>query len=300
MKIPIVGIMTQGILSVSGFASNLLLVAAAIALITEPTSSGLGRPTPDQVQSEQTAPKLAYDVVSLKPLKTLRDQGGIRLTPDGLIWQGALMKAIIASAYGVRVDRISGLPTWASSGVYDLQVKMGDETLAEFQKLPQKAQQAQRFQMLRPVLEERLKLKAHLESKIVTVYSLVIAKGGFKLKEADPNNTYEDGIKVPEGTPRAGSMSMTSGKLRGQAITITMLTAQLGGIVDGPVHDDTGLTGKYDVTLEWSPAHANPDPDDTRPSIFTALQEQLGLKLEPGKGPVDVLIIDHIEKPTEN
>ena len=95
-------------------------------------------------------------------------------------------------------------------------------------------------------------------------------------------------------------MSLQGGKLLVQAITMSRFAIQLGGLVDGPVEDKTGLMGKYDFTLEWTPSTSGAASEDGGPSIFTALQEQLGLKLEPAKGQVEVLVIDHIERPSEN
>jgi uncharacterized protein (TIGR03435 family) len=213
---------------------------------------------------------------------------------------GLPLSTIIGAAYDVRLGRLWGMPAWLASDPYDVQAKMGDETLAAFQKLSKQEQMMLRYRMLQPALEDRLKLKVHRDTKIARTYDLVIARGGLKLKEADPSNTYENGIKVPEGMSRQGIMQVQSGILRGQAITMARLAGQLSGLVDGPVTDKTGLTGKYDVILDWAPDARSAASEDSGPSIFTAVQEQLGLKLEPTKGPVDALVIDHVEKPTEN
>ena len=292
--------MTRQILAPLRLTGKLLLAAVAVSVVAAPILFGLLSGPQLNAQSEQPAPALTYEVVSIKPVKTSRQQGGMRSTPDGLMLMSVALSTVIAGAYGVRMDRISGVPAWLRSDPYDLQAKMDDATLAAFQKLPEKEQRLERFRMLQPVLEDRLKLKVHRETKIVRTYDLVIAKGGFKLKEADPNNTYENGIKVPEGAPRAGMMQLQSGKLRAQTITIARFAGQLGLLVDGPVADKTGLTGNYDFTLEWAPTTGSAASEDSGPSIFTAVQEQLGLKLEPTKGPVDALVIDHVEKPTEN
>jgi uncharacterized protein (TIGR03435 family) len=300
LKKRMVRVMTPQIPPPLRLAGKLLLAAVAIAIIAVPILSELTSAPRLYAQSEQTAPALTYDVVSIKPCKTLRDRAGIRTPPDGLIFMSMPLREVVASAYSVRIDRISGMPGWLTSDFYDVQLKMGDETVAAFQKLSIKEQMSERFRMLQPVLEDRLKLKVHRETKIVRTYDLVIAKGGFKLKEADPNNTYDNGIKMPEGAPRKGIMLLQGTMLRAQAITMARFAGQLGVMVDGPVADKTGLTGKYDITLEWAPSTSSAASEDGGPSIFTAVQEQLGLKLEPTKGPVDALVIDHVEKPTEN
>ena len=188
---------------------------------------------------------------------------------------------------------------------------MDEEAAAAFQKLPKEQQETQRGLMLQSLLADRCKLKIHFETKEHPTYTLVVAKGGLKLKEADPNNTYANGIKVPEGRPRTGVMMLGPyGKLTGQAIPIPRLAGQLAALIRSPVMDRTGLTGKYDFTLEWSPDEGRgmtmqgagrPTPsDDSGPSIFTAIQEQLGLKLESTKGPVEYVVVDHVERPSEN
>lgn len=300
VKKRMVCIMTRQILTRLRLNGKLLLAAVAMALIAAPLPSGLVSGPQLYAQSEQPAPALTYDVVSIKPVKALRQHGGMRSLPDGVAVMGMPLSTIIVAAYDVRLGRLWGMPAWLGSDPYDVQAKMGDETLAAFQKLSKHEQMMLRYRMLQPALEDRLKLKVHRDTKIARTYDLVISRGGLKLKEADPSNTYENGIKVPEGMSRQGIMQVQSGILRGQAITMARLAGQLGGMVDGPVTDKTGLTGKYDITLDWAPDGLGAASEDAGPSIYTAVQEQLGLKLEPTKGPVAVLVIDHVEKPTEN
>jgi uncharacterized protein (TIGR03435 family) len=133
----------------------------------------------------------------------------------------------------------------------------------------------------------------------------VIAKGGFLLKEADPNNTYPNGPKGPDGQSHGGMMMMRDGELTAQAVQISGLINILSSQLHRQVIDKTGLTGKYDITLKY--ATDNPHEDsasaataESAPSLITAVQEQLGLKLESVKGPVDTIVVDHIEQPSEN
>jgi uncharacterized protein (TIGR03435 family) len=125
------------------------------------------------------------------------------------------------------------------------------------------------------------------------------------VKEADPNDTYPNGMKGPDGVGKVGAMRMGPGTLTGQGIAISNLTDILSRNVERTVIDKTGLTGKYDLTLTWKSeddhgGQENGATDANAPDLFTALQEQLGLKLVSTKGPVDTLVIDHAEKPTEN
>jgi uncharacterized protein (TIGR03435 family) len=153
-------------------------------------------------------------------------------------------------------------------------------------------------------LEDRFKLKTHIETKTLPVYELVLAKGGSKLKEADPNAPLPDGVPAPPaGAPRGGMMRFQQGKLEGLGIAVSGMTGFLARTVERTVIDKTGLTGKYDFTLTWTPdtgQATGASSDSNAPDLFTAIQEQLGLKLVASRGPVDTLVIDSVEKPTEN
>jgi uncharacterized protein (TIGR03435 family) len=149
--------------------------------------------------------------------------------------------------------------------------------------------------MLQAVLAERFQMKVHQEDREAPIYALIVAKNGSKLKEAT-----EAG---------ADSLNVERGQIIGHSLSLQELAKGLtGGNTGRVVVDRTGLTGKYDFTLTWTPDQgaAPPGPDGGAtenvpgPSIFTAIQEQLGLKLEPAKGPVKTLVIDHIERPSAN
>ncbi len=161
---------------------------------------------------------------------------------------------IIVNAYGLKMGRddlrIAGV---ADSAAFDIEAKMDAETIAALKAMPKEQADAQRRQMMQVMLADRFALKAHLETKEVPIYSLVIAKGGFKLKDADPNNTYADGIKGFDGVSHAGMMTMGHGKLTAQAIQMSNLANNLTIQVHRLVVDNTGLKGKYDFTLQWTP-----------------------------------------------
>jgi uncharacterized protein (TIGR03435 family) len=184
-----------------------------------------------------------------------------------------------------------------------------------------KLSQAQRVlaqqQMLQALLADRFQLTVHRETKEGTIYTLVVAKGGPKLQEAKPGDTYPNGVTYPDGTHAgAGSMSgsQVTGDLTAQAVPIARLVQSLIQMLGHPVSDKTELKGVYDFKLQFTPddrlqppngAAPNarllvPPADSNAPSLFDALQEQLGLKLESGKGPVETLVVDQIEQPTEN
>ena len=150
--------------------------------------------------------------------------------------------------------------------------------------------------MVQALLIERFHLKMHHETRDLPAYAMTVAKGGVKLKPS---------------THEGGEMHLAAGKFEGRGVSIAEIDAPLATQpeIRRPVLDKTGLTGKYDYVLQWVPetganaapgGEKNATPDASGPSLFTALQEQLGLKLEPTKAPADVVVIDHIEMPSEN
>jgi len=166
-----------------------------------------------------------------------------------------------------------------------------------------KTYEEQMRERVRSMLADRFQLMVHRETKESAVYALVVAKGGTKLKE----NTD------PSGRP--GIMGRRRGEFTGTAAPMQLLTQMLSNQLGRPVIDKTGLTGKYDFQLQWTPdpgqnpgppgvlppgVAAPPPPDPNGPDVFTAIQEQLGLRLESQKGPVDMIVVDRVEKPSEN
>jgi len=153
---------------------------------------------------------------------------------------------------------------------------------------------------------DRFKLVTHREVKEQPVYALVIAKSGLKLTESKPDDTHPDGAEEGHGNKRPNAIHMSRGHLTAQTISMPDLEVILTQITGRTVLDKTGLKGNYDVTLNFAPVDGQPTllngvpQEETRPSIFTALQEQLGLKLDSQKAPVEVLVIDHVERPSEN
>jgi uncharacterized protein (TIGR03435 family) len=254
------------------------------------------------------APTIAFEVVSVKPTKTASDRETIESPPDsdGITIQNLTLQGIIEFAYNFhRSGLISGLPQWAKTQRYDLMAKVADQNVAAFHQLDQ----AQRRLMLQVLLAAKFQLKLHREQKEVPMYALVISKNGLKMKEATPGDGYPNGMRLQDGKP-AGSGALMGPTGQGvQVSALVLMLSRLG--LDREVMDKTGLTGKYDFSLRFAPEAGsipviNGQPaavsaeDAAQPSIFTALQEQLGLKLEPTKGFVEALVIDHIELPTED
>jgi uncharacterized protein (TIGR03435 family) len=215
--------------------------------------------------------QIQFEVASIKP--SLPGANGSTLydaTPERFAASNITSRELIAQAYDVRSFQISGGPAWLASGRYDIIAKPEGEPTAPRIKA-----------MLRELLKERFHLKLHTETRDTPVYHLVPAKNGSKLK------------------PTAGegpSMRGGRGRFAAQKITCAMLATLLSERLERPILDRTGITGEFDIALEWTPDES----PEAGASIFTAIQEQLGLKLEAGRGPVEIIVIDRIDKPSAN
>ncbi len=297
-----------------------VLFLAAASLHTAPAQTP-PPPAPGKSPMRMAIPSTAtvpddkvpsFAVASIKPDKT--GSGGVRIMfgPDGFSATNIPLKLLIREAFGVNDDQIAGLPDWTGSAMYDIDAKVDGADLPVMDKLTFD----QRKEMMVKLLTERFGLKTHQETKDLPVYALVVAKSGSKLHEAKPDDTYPNGLKGPDGQAGGSGMMMFNrdGQLTGQGVKISDLTRILAQQTQRTVIDKTGLTGIYDFTLQMPPprrlgampkpasdgAPAGDDADDAGPSIFTALQDQLGLKLESQKAPLPVIVIDHIEQPSEN
>jgi len=324
LKKRIVRIMTQRLANKLSFGRKLVLAAIGIVAVAGPIVFGLINAPQVRAQSTQTtsAPLRSFEVASIKPNKP-DSSGELRIAigfqPGRFITTGATVKQLIALAYNVRDMQISGGPSWTDSERYDIDAKEEDADVAALEKLPPDQRVEQHRLMVQGLLADRFKLKLRHESKESSVYALVIAKDGPKLQESKPGDTYPNGIKGPDGRPagRPQMMHMGPGELTGQGLPLESLARLLSQHLGREVLDQTGLKGNYDFTLKWTPEQSPPamaigpeggkpgtdnapPPESSGPSIFTAIQEQLGLKLESTKGPVEILVIDHIERPSEN
>jgi len=221
-------------------------------------------------------PRPAFEVASVKaaPPRT----GEARLvamdTDSAMIrYSNISLKNLIAMAYRYDSRRIQGGPDWLDSQMYDVAAK-----------LPPGASKDQIPEMLQDLLAERFKLALHRETKEQRVYFLVAGKGGPRLKEVpvpDPQDAQQvRGARLP--------MQMMRGRIIGHSVPVGMLAGALAQMTGYEVVDRTGLTKTYDIGLHWTAAEDS--------EIFAALQEQLGLKLEAGRGPVEVIVIDRAER----
>jgi uncharacterized protein (TIGR03435 family) len=258
------------------------LLTAVITAVSAPAFCQTAPPAPQQQDSP--AATFRYDVVTIKPDPT--GHGFMKRTPDSFSMGGMPVVTVIRNAYGVLMDdQLIGLPGWAQSEPITIEAKMDADAAAAFGKLPPMEQWKQSQLMLQALLADRFGLKIHHEAKDLPIYELTIAKGGCKMKQTAPDSG-------------GGNAVYSSGKITAHSISVESLAVNLSFTVGRVIVNKTGLEGGYDLTLEYAPDGA--DASDPRPSIFTALEEQLGLKLVPAKGPVDVIVVDQIERPTAN
>jgi len=231
---------------------------------------------------------------------------------------------LIRTAYGVDDSRIFGAPNWLDSEKYDVEARIENSVANRLGEMSEDQLNVERRRMLQALLAGRFKLTLHRQTTQLGVYVLVVANNGPKLEEAKPGNAYLNGIKdngEPLGTGvfKLGRYAGGRGELVGQGLSMAKLLRLLSeDILNRSVIDSTGLTDNYDFTLEWKigdesqgPMFKEPEdhpqvtgstplPEFSRPSFFNAIQEQLGLKLESQDSPGVVLVIDHVEKPSEN
>lgn len=209
--------------------------------------------------------------------------------PGRFTARNATLKFLIRVAYHVREDQISGGPKWMDSERYDVVAKIAGSSTDE-----------QSRQMLQRMLAERFQVRVHRDSREANTYQLTVARGGLK-------------VSPSEEADGKGSASAGRGKIIGQKISMAQLAGMLSNALGQTVADGTGVKGFFDVNLEWTPDESQPvvtkpgvfpppaaPAESTGPSIFGALQEQMGLKLEARKATVEVLVVDAAERPSAN
>jgi bla regulator protein BlaR1 len=345
LKNRIVRIMTErGGLRLS-LRKQLLLGAAAVVAVALPIAFGLARGQGDASTSAAVnalASTAKFDVASVKRTAPSGPRVMFRIqdSPDTKYYAtGATVKMLIGIAYDVQDSQIEGGPSWINSDHFDIEAKSDSSLDEQIGKLSHDDATVVKHRMLQQLLADRFNLKIHHETKQLPIYALVVAKNGPKLeevKEEPKEDTSVPGGGSGPGGPRPNRgvrMQMGGGEQRLDfrdapvALLVKVMSQQLGRTVI----DKTGLTGKYNFSLHWTPdpgmggpgmgpgpgaapggnvpigaggsggaGAAASTPDSSGPSIFTALQEQAGLKLDSEKGPVDAIVIDHVEPPSAN
>ncbi len=292
---------------------KLLLASAAVAAVTVPLLAGLA----------DTTPAPTFEVASIKPSKPGPSKPGPFLVGFQIARgahftvHGITPKMLVEEAYSVKDAQISQAPPWFNTDRYDIDAKPEEPVGAAIDKLRPDDQKDKLMQMVQALLADRFKLAISHESKEMPIYAMVVAKGGPKMKVSDfkPPEHPEALPPMPSKSgDRAmrGRIMMRPGNLTSTGIEMRMLADALSSFTGRPVIDKTNLSRRYEFTLQWTPdtpvagmgapggPEATPAPESNGPSLFTAIREQLGLRLESQKGPMDVLVITHAEKPSEN
>jgi bla regulator protein blaR1 len=285
------------------FRTALILAVASLATTRETFAQSAAAINP--------ASRIVIEVASIRPSNpdTCGEYPIIDNHGDRYDMRCVKAKFLLQTAFSVRDFQVIGGPNWLRSTQYDIAAKITgssidsgvpEKSVAELTDQERKSKGERLRAVLQSLLTDRFQLKQHSETKQLPVYLLEAAKGGPKLKVSANSSDVSGGLRL--GT----------GFLAGTQTDVPFLARTLSQIVGRPISDRTGLSGKYDFELKWTPDQSSAtnavggvapplavsDPD--RPNIFTALQEQLGLKLDPSKGPVTVIVVDHIETPSAN
>jgi uncharacterized protein (TIGR03435 family) len=239
----------------------------------------------------------AFDVATIKP--TAPDYTGryIRMEGAQFVERNHELRRLIAAAWNLTPRAVTGGPAWADSDHFDIFAKPPGDVRPGYDE---------QMTMLRALVMDRFHLTFHRESKEFSIYSLTVTKGGSRLKDSAAAPDAQAEVINTVFPEKEGGFYL---HLPARNATMAQFTAMLQrGVFDRPVVDNTGLSGRYDFELEWSPDDAQFNGQLTRPGagpptkadFFSAIQDQLGLRLEATRGPVNTLVIDKIERPSDN
>jgi len=274
------------------------LLAALLVFLSGPCLHAQSAPI---VEEPGYTPTLTFDVATIRlaPPPDANFHVTVSSPPHSSRFEvtNLPMKALLQIAYGFDAP-VVGAPEWTTTTFYNIQARSDEAADARLAKLTENEVRLEKRNAIRALLTERLGLKTHLETRSTAIYNLVVDKGGVKLQVVPPPPAGE----APAATPpvNVGAHGSQHGlEFDGSNANMRAVSGSLSAMVEAPVVDKTGLTGIYNFTLRFGRDWSTNDTESW-PSIFTAVQEQLGLKLEPVHESVPNLVVDHITKPTEN
>ena len=235
----------------------------------------------------QIAP--SYDVLVIKPNHSGSGSVDVNTNNDRFSAVNVSLKQLLEQIYDIKEDLISGLSGNVESARFDIEAKITEPDPAALRKMTREQQR----EMLLPLLTDRFQLKVHTETKTLPVYDLVVLPTGPKFK---PSATQTDHGGGSTGINDNGNRV----KLSAHDLPMTSLAKSLADQVHRTVIDKTGLIGNFDLQMLWSRDNKSDYGEEVLPNIFTAVQEQLGLRLESSKGPVETLVVDQAKMPSDN
>lgn len=256
------------------------------------------------VEEPNYTPTLTFDVASIRlaPPPDASFHVSVSSPPHSSRFEATNLpiKALLQIAYGFDAPVVDA-PDWVANTFYDIQARSDEAADARLAKLTSNEVRLEKRNAIRVLLAQRFGLKTHLETRNTAVFYLVVDKGGIKMKAAPPPAPPADGDgpAPPPPSDVQAHGSQHGLEFDGSNASMRAISGALSAMVEAPVIDKTGLTGTYNYTLQFGREWSERDPDSW-PSIFTAVQEQLGLKLEAAHETVPNLVVDHITKPTEN
>lgn len=267
------------------YAASLAIVATFLCLITQSWTQSSAQDT--------VAVAPSYATVSIKPDKSGLQRQGLKLGPGELIVTNETLQMMIRDAFQIEFDQIHGGPDWLNTERYDVQAKVDKSALEKLKNLGQEQGDLEQRRMLQALLADRFKLAVHRDTRAVAGYDLVLAENGPKLQQSLPGDAEVQGRVIQVG----------NGHITGREVPIATLASLLSEQLGQTVLDKTGLANHYDVTLEWpTSGDGQPGPssiESSKAAILATVQDELGLKLEPREAPMEILVIDHVEKPLE-
>ena len=253
------------------------------------------------VEEPNYKPTLTFDVavIRLAPPPDANFHVSVSSPPHSSRFEATNLpvKALLQIAYGFDAP-VVGAPDWVANTFYDINARSDEAADARLAKLTDNEVRLEKRNAIRVLLTDRMGLKTHLDTRDSSIYNLVVAKGGAKMQAVPLPPAGEAPATPPPANVQAHG-SRHGLEFVGSNASMRAIAGALSSMVQAPVVDDTGLTGSYNYTLQFGREWSENDPDGW-PSIFTAVQEQMGLKLEGVHKPVPNLVVDHITKPTEN
>jgi uncharacterized protein (TIGR03435 family) len=256
------------------------------------------------VEEPNYTPTLTFDVATIRPAQPPDANFHVSISspPHSSHFEATNLpiKALLQIAYGFDAP-VVGAPDWVANTFYDVRARSDEAADARLARLTDNEARLEKRNAIRVLLAERLSLKTHHETRNASIYNLVVGKGGVRMQVVPPPPPSADGEAPPPPPPSDAKAHGSQHGLEfvGSNASMRAITGVLSSMVEAPVVDKTGLTGIYNYTLQFGREWSERDPESW-PSIFTAVQEQLGLKLEAVHESVPNLVVDQIVKPTEN